>query len=343
MVWAEFIHTTSRPVGGIPDPQLHAHVFTFNTTWDDTEERWKAGQFRELKRDAPYFQAAFRVRLAGKLQDLGFGINRKRDDFEIEGMPSDVLKRFSRRTEIIEKEAEKKGITDPDRKAELGAETREKKAKTVGWEKLRQAWDARLNDKERRMLASVHAREKEAARPEPFEAGAVDYAVEHSYVREAVVPERKLATEALKRGYRRRHRGGCPERDRNPPAGPQPNRWPGDGHHEGDAGPGKEAHRVCPRRSRALPSPRRSQAAMLARLVQRWAEGGRKPRVGFARPGNDYPRCRRHGQDDARTGNRRGPGRGRLFGRRAGSRSRRVARCCDRKRVLRPPTRWPSS
>lgn len=71
LVWAEFIHHTSRPVDGIPDPQLHAHCFVFNTTWDQDEERWKAGQFRELKRDAPYFQAAFRVRLANKLQDLG--------------------------------------------------------------------------------------------------------------------------------------------------------------------------------------------------------------------------------------------------------------------------------
>ena len=71
MVWAEFIHTTSRPVDGLPDPQLHAHVFAFNTTWDEEERRWKAGQFRELKRDAPYFQAAFRVRLAGKLQESG--------------------------------------------------------------------------------------------------------------------------------------------------------------------------------------------------------------------------------------------------------------------------------
>src|ERR1700733_4779829 len=26
MVWAEFIHTTSRPGDGLPDPQLHAHV-----------------------------------------------------------------------------------------------------------------------------------------------------------------------------------------------------------------------------------------------------------------------------------------------------------------------------
>ena len=37
MVWAEFIHTTSRPVDGVPDPQLHAHCFVFNSTWDDQE------------------------------------------------------------------------------------------------------------------------------------------------------------------------------------------------------------------------------------------------------------------------------------------------------------------
>ena len=53
MVWAEFIHTTSRPVDGLPDPQLHAHVFAFNTTFDEAERRWKAGQFAEIKRDTP--------------------------------------------------------------------------------------------------------------------------------------------------------------------------------------------------------------------------------------------------------------------------------------------------
>jgi conjugative relaxase-like TrwC/TraI family protein len=200
MVWAEFIHTTSRPVDGLPDPQLHAHVFVFNTTWDDKEGRWKAGQFRELKRDAPYFQAAFRVRLAGRLQELGFGVARKRDDFEIAGIPADVLKRFSRRTALIEKVAEEKGITDPGRKAELGAETREKKGSTLGWERLRKEWNGRLTEPERQSLAAVHRRDRVAARPERFEVGAVDHAIEHSYVREAVVPERKLVTEALKRG-----------------------------------------------------------------------------------------------------------------------------------------------
>jgi conjugative relaxase-like TrwC/TraI family protein len=200
MVWAEFIHTTSRPIGGIPDPQLHAHVFAFNTTWDDEEHRWKAGQFRELKRDAPYFQAAFRVRLAGKLQDLGFGVERKRDDFEIAGMAADVLKRFSRRTALIEKVAEERGITDPDRKAELGAETREKKGAALGWERLRKEWNGRLSDRERDVMAKVHRRERIVAKPEHGEKGAVNHAIDHSFVREAVVPERKVVTEALKRG-----------------------------------------------------------------------------------------------------------------------------------------------
>jgi conjugative relaxase-like TrwC/TraI family protein len=200
MAWAEFIHTTSRPVDGQPDPQLHAHVFVFNTTWDQEEERWKAGQFRELKRDAPYFQAAFRVRLANKLQDIGFGVERKRDDFEIAGIPKDVLKRFSRRTALIEKLAEEKGITNPDRKAELGAETREKKGKALGWESLRKEWNARLTDEERTELAAVHRREEKLAKPERGETQAVDHALGHCFVREAVVPERKIVTEALKRG-----------------------------------------------------------------------------------------------------------------------------------------------
>jgi hypothetical protein len=84
------------------------------------------------------------VRLANRLQDLGFGVERKRDDFEIAGIPKDVLGRFSRRTAIIEKVAEERGITDPDRKGELGTETREKKKHDLTWEKLQQQWGSRL-------------------------------------------------------------------------------------------------------------------------------------------------------------------------------------------------------
>lgn len=200
MIWAEFIHTTSRPVDGLPDPQLHAHCFVFNSTWDQQEERWKAGQFRDLKRDAPYFQAAFRVRLAGKLQDLGFGIDRKRDDFEISGIPAAVIKRFSRRTGVIEKEAAKRGVVDPDRKAELGATTREKKNHKLSWNTLRKTWASQLTEEERAAIAETFRRENRPEHTGRQESAAVDYALAHSFVRESVVPERKVLTEAMKRG-----------------------------------------------------------------------------------------------------------------------------------------------
>jgi ATP-dependent exoDNAse (exonuclease V) alpha subunit len=49
-------------------------------------------------------------------------------------------------------------------------------------------------------MAALHAREHAVTRAEHGEAQAVDHATQHSFVREAVVSERKLATEALKRG-----------------------------------------------------------------------------------------------------------------------------------------------
>ena len=200
MVWAEFVHTTSRPVGGVPDPQLHAHCFVLNATFDPAERQWKAGQFQGLKRDAPYFQAAFRVRLAGKLQEMGYGVVRKRDDFELAGVPAAVLPRFARRTAQVEAVAAEKGITDPDRKAGLGAETRERKGDPIPWDVLREKWAARLSPAERDAVARVSAREVPYLRPVREERGAVDHALAHCFAREAVVPERTLLTEALKRG-----------------------------------------------------------------------------------------------------------------------------------------------
>jgi conjugative relaxase-like TrwC/TraI family protein len=275
MVWAEFIHMTSRPVDGLPDPHLHAHVFAFNSTWDEEEHRWKAGQFRELKRDAPYFQAAFRVRLADKLQDLGFGIVRKRDAFEIAGVPADVLKRFSRRTTLIEKVAEDRGITDPKQKDGLGAETREKKGKPLSWETLRKEWNKRLSDTEREGLARVHRREKAFARLEHGEKLAVDHSLEHSFVREAVVPERALMTEALKRGIGAVTGRECHPRDERTPAHPKRCRRPGNGDDEGNAGPGEADDCIRSRWPWALRSAWRSQSVVFPRLVQCRPESGR--------------------------------------------------------------------
>ena len=119
MVWGEFIHFTSRPVGGVPDPHLHAHCFVFSETFDHVESIWKSGQFRDLKRDAPFFEAVFHSHLAGRLAQLGLPIERTRSGWEIAGVGKPLVDKFSRRTRQIEEKAREKGITDAAQKAEL--------------------------------------------------------------------------------------------------------------------------------------------------------------------------------------------------------------------------------
>ena len=75
MVWAEFIHRTTRPFDGIPDPQLHCHAVAMNLTFDPVEDRFKAGQFSNLVRDKGYYQAAFHSRLAQSLAALAMALS----------------------------------------------------------------------------------------------------------------------------------------------------------------------------------------------------------------------------------------------------------------------------
>ncbi len=81
-MWAQFVHKTARPVEGVPDPHLHAHCVVLNAVWDGQEHVWKAGQFRGLKRDAPYYEAAYEARLAERLVELGYDIRRKPKGWE---------------------------------------------------------------------------------------------------------------------------------------------------------------------------------------------------------------------------------------------------------------------
>src|SRR6516225_3656809 len=83
MVYAAFVHTVSRPIDGIPDPHYHIHAYVFNATFDPVEERWKAGQFGGIKRDAPRYEAEFHARIANRLLEAGFGIRRTDRDFEL--------------------------------------------------------------------------------------------------------------------------------------------------------------------------------------------------------------------------------------------------------------------
>ncbi|MFI4870326.1 MAG: MobF family relaxase, partial [Phycisphaerales bacterium JB061] len=201
MVWGEFVHFTARPVDGIPDPHLHAHCFVFNATWDHEESRWKAGQFAGLKRDAPYFEAVFHSRLARRLQELSLPTVRTRSGWEIAGIPDTAIQRFSRRTALIEDAAREAGVTDPEAKGELGAKTRERKARNLTLDELREEWRSRLEPAEAAALALKAGHIGEESYPEQPAAAreAADQAIGHCFERSAVVPERRLLADAMKR------------------------------------------------------------------------------------------------------------------------------------------------
>lgn len=198
LAWAEFVHFTSRPVDGVPDPSLHAHCFAFNATYDETESAWKAAQFGDVKRDGAYFEAVFHSHLAKALADRGYHIRRTGKYWEIDGLPQATLAKFSRRTSVIEKAAAALGITDAAQKAQLGAKTREGKNKQLSHGDLVSLWRERLTPAEADALASCRAG---SAAPDVSAREATEHAVLQEFERESVVPERRIAEAALRRSF----------------------------------------------------------------------------------------------------------------------------------------------
>lgn len=207
LAWGHFIHQTARPVdGSAPDPHLHSHCFVFNATWDETEQKFKAAQFRDIKRDMPYYQARFQKTLSDKLMDLGYGIRATEKSFEIANVPQKVIDCFSKRTDQIGRVAKEKGITDEKERSEIGARTRSKKQKGYDMKTLKKLWKQQILD-----LGAVasdddlkHIRNaKSAVMPSLTPEECINHALLHSFERSSTLNERRLLECAYK------HSIGC--------------------------------------------------------------------------------------------------------------------------------------
>jgi conjugative relaxase-like TrwC/TraI family protein len=203
LVWAEFVHLTARPVGGLPDPHLHVHAFTFNSSFDEVENRWKAGQFHDLKQRAPLFEAEFHSRLSGKIASLGYPVERTKAGWEVGGIPRTLIEKFSRRSAQIDRLAEEKGIKNPKAKDGLGASSREGKRYGMTDEELRASWKARMSEEEKEAVNQAHAKKGEGGPKPPKSitpAMAADYALEKLFEKNSVVECDRLVATALKYG-----------------------------------------------------------------------------------------------------------------------------------------------
>jgi len=199
LLWAEFLHRTARPVDGIPDPHLHAHVFTFNVTNDAVEGKRKAGQFGAIVEHAPAFEAHFHARLAAKVRALGYETVETRYGWEIAGVPDRTRQKFSRRTQQIDAYAAANGISDPKVKDRLGAETREAKCRELGMDALRAHWRGRLDATEREALSRLKSVASSAAPRHIINAAtALTFAIRHGFERASVLPLHQLIRTALR-------------------------------------------------------------------------------------------------------------------------------------------------
>ena len=206
LAWAKFVHKTARPVDGVPDPHLHAHCFVQNVVFDEKENSWKAGQFRDIKRDARYFEAAYHARLAANVKQLGYHIERRGKSWDVAQVPEPIAAMFSRRTKEIEaKAAEKeKELAEENKtlsvkqKAELGAKSRKSKQTDLSMSDLRQVWRERLSDDDAASIGmpSQAPRSVEVDRS----VQAMKHATEHCFERSSVIPKRQLLAEALRFG-----------------------------------------------------------------------------------------------------------------------------------------------
>jgi len=194
LLWTDFVHQTARPVDGhAPDPHLHCHCFTFNATWDAEENRIKAGQFHNIKRDMPWYQARFQKRLADNLSQLGYGIRKTAHGFEVAVVPQQAIDHFSKRTNAIGQVAQELGITDPEELDKLGARTRAKKQTARTMPELRTAWRGQL------IAAGIDSLINEEpatamTRLDPKET--IDHALDHAFARKSVERDRRILAQA---------------------------------------------------------------------------------------------------------------------------------------------------
>ncbi len=196
LVWGQFLHQTSRPVDGVPDPHVHVHCFVFNCTFDREESRWKAAQLGPMLKDAPFIQALFHSELVKRVESLGYGVRLTDNAWEIAGVERQLIDKYSRRTEQIERAAAKRGVQDPAEKARFGAKTRERKADSLPWSDVERHWQERMTPEEQGTVGSLKS--KVTAAPVRGLDEAIRLAVGRTFDRSAVVRETALLAEVLK-------------------------------------------------------------------------------------------------------------------------------------------------
>ena len=130
MLMAVFEHRDARPINGIADPHRHWHCYAINCAFDPIENRFKAGQFRQLIADGGYYQEFWHAALAEELTRAGYALReteRGWKGWELACVPDEMIELFSRRHRQIDALAKEREIRSGAAEAVLAREIRQDK------------------------------------------------------------------------------------------------------------------------------------------------------------------------------------------------------------------------
>jgi conjugative relaxase-like TrwC/TraI family protein len=136
---AKFPHFTSRE----GDPACHVHSVFLNVARSDTSKKYLTVEPRKAYAWQLVLGSAFRAALSEKLVDLGFSLRPAgRDQFEIAGIPEEMIEHFSKRAQQI-KARTGPGATAAQKEVAALATRRDKGSVPTGVE-LEQRWQKEL-------------------------------------------------------------------------------------------------------------------------------------------------------------------------------------------------------
>ncbi|HEU5401463.1 MAG TPA: MobF family relaxase [Terriglobales bacterium] len=204
---AKFEHDTARPVDGYAAPQLHTHVVVFNMT-ERADGRMRALQPHSLFESQQFATAVYQSHLTYKLRSLGYEIEPGKSGApDIKGYTQEYLDASSPRRQQIEEALSRSGFTGPEAAQIAAHNTRDKKVILSPDQILaahKQIADEFGNQADKVVAEARERRREQTQQPENERRQqvreAVTFARDKGFEREAVVDERALYVDALRRG-----------------------------------------------------------------------------------------------------------------------------------------------
>jgi conjugative relaxase-like TrwC/TraI family protein len=202
---AKFEHDTARPVDGYVAPQLHTHSVIFNVTERDNGQP-RAIQPQSLFASQQFATAVYQSELTYRLRQLGYEITVGRSGApEIKGYTQEYLDASSPRSQQIRSYLERTGRTGSEA-AEIAAHSTRDKKEIHSPREVMAAHRKLAADFGHQAEAVVRtARERLQHQEKPVNAidrvrESLTFARDKNFEREAVVDERALIRDGLRRG-----------------------------------------------------------------------------------------------------------------------------------------------